>query len=106
MLQFYGRDLPATGFALRLKMVLIALERQKGLPKMPRSEYLIGFDRGARKAAFERMRALRSQGYIVEQFLGDGVDEFKRRMQQGGARKAEYFQSGAGVLNLVREARE
>ncbi|MGI6004758.1 MAG: ATP phosphoribosyltransferase regulatory subunit [Christensenellales bacterium] len=103
LLRYYGQDMPATGFALRLKTVLIALEKQRGLPKMPACAYMVGFESGARPAAFERMRHLRRQGHVVTQFLGGDAREFEQAVKSGAAQRGEYFKNDGTVVCFQKE---
>ncbi|MGI6169726.1 MAG: ATP phosphoribosyltransferase regulatory subunit, partial [Christensenellales bacterium] len=67
LIESFGRDACATGFAIGLKRVLIALERQGKLREIPRLDAVIGgFDRGA---VFKVAEALRSEGKMVEQVI-------------------------------------
>lgn len=67
----FGYDIPATGFALGIKRILIALERQKGLFERPNIDVLVVFDEEDRKQGYEYMGKLRKEGKRVEHFLLD-----------------------------------
>ena len=62
-----GRDLPATGFAMGLKRLLMALDRQGKLVDLPPVDTLVAFDNENRR-----------QGYQIAQKLREG-------RQAGGA---------------------
>jgi ATP phosphoribosyltransferase regulatory subunit len=65
----FGYDLPATGFAMGIKRVLIALERQQGLKKIPNIDVLVSCHAQGRKNLFPILKDLREQGLRVEKFL-------------------------------------
>lgn len=68
----FGRDMPATGFAMGVKAALIALERQGLLgTEPPPLDRLVGFEPGCRTQAIGYMQAARAEGLTVEQFFGD-----------------------------------
>ena len=69
----FGKHIPAVGFAIGLKRVLIALERQGNLPESKPLEFIIVCEKGAEKA---------------------GYAELLRRTQQGGRGKllGSYFE--------------
>ncbi len=66
LLADFGTACPATGFALGIERILLALERQK-LPmhSLPRDVY-VGYAPGQEVAAIERAAELRAQGKAVE----------------------------------------
>ena len=66
LLSDFGTACPATGFALGIERILLAIERQK-LPRhsLPRDVY-VGYADGRETAAIERAAALREQGKSVE----------------------------------------
>lgn len=65
----FGYDIPATGVALGIKRILIALERQKGLEQIPLVDVLLVYDDKKRKEAFKLLQKLRAQGKRVEVFM-------------------------------------
>ncbi len=70
----FGYDIPATGVALGIKRILIALERQKGLDKIPPADILFVFEEGERNSAFRYLQKLRRKGKRVEVFMETGCD--------------------------------
>ncbi|MBQ1808348.1 MAG: ATP phosphoribosyltransferase regulatory subunit, partial [Selenomonas sp.] len=66
LLADFGTACPATGFALGIERILLAIERQK-LPRhsLHRDVY-VGYADGRETAAIERAAALREQGKSVE----------------------------------------
>jgi len=65
----FGYDLPATGFALGIKRILMVLERQRALEKIPGIDYLVVVDQNVRSIGYSRMQALRKAGNRVEYFI-------------------------------------
>lgn len=67
----YGLDLPATGFALETRQLLIALERQKGLESTPVSDVLFVYNPMEDIDGYEIIQKLRKSGQRVEVYLPD-----------------------------------
>lgn len=67
----FGYNIPATGFALGIKRLLIALERQKGLSKRPNIDILVVFGEDDREQGYAYIEELRREGKCVEHFLLD-----------------------------------
>ena len=67
----FGYDIPATGFALGIKRLLIALERQGSLSSKPGIDALVVFGKDNRKKGYAYMQQLRRSGKRVEHFLLD-----------------------------------
>lgn len=65
----FGRDLPATGFAIGIKRLLIALERQGKLEEIPPVDVLVVAEGSQRGRAYEFMQQLKKQNKRVEMFL-------------------------------------
>ena len=65
----FGVDIPATGFALETKRILVALERQKGLETLPVTDVLFVYDPKTEPDGYEMMKNLRAEGYRVEAYL-------------------------------------
>ncbi|MCX7779761.1 MAG: ATP phosphoribosyltransferase regulatory subunit [Negativicutes bacterium] len=66
MLAFFGMDCPATGFALGIERLLLAMERQ-GLKTVGDSRGIyVAWREGMLNAAIAAAGALRSQGHMVE----------------------------------------
>ena len=67
----FGVDLPATGFALETRQLLVALERQKGLKPTQPTEVLFVYNPMEEEEGYARIQKLRSEGIRVEVFLPD-----------------------------------
>ncbi|MGI6707008.1 MAG: ATP phosphoribosyltransferase regulatory subunit [Clostridia bacterium] len=66
----FGYDLPATGFAMGIKRLLMALERQGNLENMPGIDVLAGYHPEVRQKALSYIQDLRAKGKRVEVYLG------------------------------------
>ena len=61
----FGRDMPATGFALGVDKAMLVLERQGDLNREVRCDYLIRYTVANRSEASRQASQLRAAGYIV-----------------------------------------
>ena len=92
LLADFGTACPATGFALGIERILLAIERQK-LPmhSLPRDVY-VGYAAGRETAAIERAAQLRSQGKSVELAVSSQTEDVARESQQAKSYAAlEYI---------------
>lgn len=82
LLADFGTACPATGFALGIERILLAIERQK-LPmhSLPRDVY-VGYVAGKETAAIERAAALRAQGKSVELAVSSQTEKAAQESQQ------------------------
>jgi ATP phosphoribosyltransferase regulatory subunit len=82
LLADFGTACPATGFALGIERILLAIERQK-LPmhSLPRDVY-VGYAPGKEVAAIERAAALREQGKSVELAVSSQSEAMAKESQQ------------------------
>ena len=87
----FGRALPATGFALSLKLLMIALERQGSAFAAPIPDVALGFDPGCRKAAIALAKEKRQQGLSVAMMYGMSEDALCARVDANLARSAVYI---------------
>ena len=68
LLKIYGKDLPATGFAISVERVMLALQRQsKGEWVKPR-RVLVRYKEEERRRAYEKANVLRKEGNVVEMY--------------------------------------
>ena len=58
----FGKHIPAVGFAMGLKRVLVALERQGGFPAAPAAEAAVGCEAGAEGRAYAFYKDLIKKG--------------------------------------------
>ena len=66
----FSSDFPAVGFAIGLKRLLVALERQGTLVKAPGADLIVAARKGAEKEAFAFCRKKRAEGKKVDLFAG------------------------------------
>jgi ATP phosphoribosyltransferase regulatory subunit len=74
LVEEFGRQLPATGFAFSLKPVLIALERQGALPDGKSVDAVALFSASDGKMPLKALERMRDDGLRVEQFYGSKVE--------------------------------
>ena len=87
----YGRAMPATGFALSMKLLMIALERQGAAFAAPVPDALLAFDPACLKEAIEWARAQRAAGRSVAMLYGATEAELGARLAAGLGRSAVYM---------------
>ena len=82
LLADFGTACPATGFALGIERILLAIERQK-LPMhcLPRDIY-VGYAQGREAEAIERAAVLREQGKFVELAVSSQSEAAAKESQQ------------------------
>jgi ATP phosphoribosyltransferase regulatory subunit len=67
----FGKNIPAVGFAIGLKRVLIALERENKLIKKSEPSIIVAAETGAEKEAYLYAETMRNKGIITELFTGN-----------------------------------
>lgn len=67
----FGRNFPAVGFAIGLKRVLVALERQGSLVKVPDPDVIILSEPGCETLGYATYQKEMSAGKTVELYAGD-----------------------------------
>ncbi len=65
----FGIDVPATGFALEVNRILIALERQSELERLPGIDILYVCNRKTNQEDYQRIQKLKTEGNRVEVYL-------------------------------------
>ncbi|HZJ57768.1 MAG TPA: ATP phosphoribosyltransferase regulatory subunit [Clostridia bacterium] len=85
LLREFGYDLPATGFAMGLKRLLVALDRQKKLTPLPGIDILVVPDRERGREGYNLIKRLREEGNRVEVYLkaDKGQDPFEYARARG-----------------------
>lgn len=90
LLADFGNPCPATGFALGIERVLLALKRRgDGLPEAQKDVY-VGYAPGKLEQAVEKALQLREQGKVVELAAAPNAES-----------EAEVMQKGRGYKELV-----
>lgn len=82
----FGRDIPATGFCLYIKRILIALDRQGALTGEPKVDVVISAPRGLFQKAYSMAASLREDGIITELALNFNRSELENYARKKGAR--------------------
>ena len=86
----FGRPMPAIGFGIDVKQLLIALERQGVAFEEPVSDVLVGFEKGARAQAIAFAQEMREQGKRVEMCYERTGEEVAELGAKKGVRRAVY----------------
>jgi ATP phosphoribosyltransferase, regulatory subunit len=86
----FGREMPATGFALSLKPLMIALERQGEVFSKPQADIVLGFEREALKEAMDYAAQMRAEGKSVAVLYDGKRETAKAHLNAGKAKKAVY----------------
>jgi ATP phosphoribosyltransferase regulatory subunit len=67
----FGKHIPAVGFAMGLKRILMALERQGKVERLPAPYAVIIAQEGAEEAAYKEYLRLTNEGKTVDLYTGD-----------------------------------
>lgn len=70
----FGRHIPAVGFAMGLKRVLVALERQGKVEKLPSPYAVIVAEEGCEAAAYEEYERLTAAGRTADLYTGPAAE--------------------------------
>ena len=87
----FGRALPATGFALSMKLLMIALERQGAEFAAPIPDVALAFDPGCREVAIAWAQEKRAQGISVAMMYGMSEEDLRDRVDANLAQSAVYI---------------
>ncbi|MCH5287718.1 MAG: ATP phosphoribosyltransferase regulatory subunit [Christensenellaceae bacterium] len=87
----YGREMPATGFALSMKLLMIALERQGAAFTAPVPDVLLAFDPACLEQAIAWAEEQRENGRSVAMVYGATEAALQQRLNAGLARSAVYI---------------
>ena len=88
----FGRDVPAVGFAINLKLCLIALERQGTVFQEPVPDLEIGFAPGRLRQASEAARQARLEGLSVSLVYDAEKIAMEERKKRGLCRDFRYVE--------------
>ncbi|MBQ8201436.1 MAG: ATP phosphoribosyltransferase regulatory subunit [Clostridia bacterium] len=92
----FGRELPATGFALSMKLLMIALERQGASFPAPVPDIVLSFDPACRADAITYAKQQRKRGVSVAMMYGMDASALRRRVDESQAHAAVYI-TAAGL---------
>lgn len=101
--QDFGRPMPAIGFGIDVKQLLIALERQGVAFEEPVSDVLVGFEKGARAQAIAFAQEMREQGKRVEMCYERTGEQVAALGAQKGVRRVVYVDARGVHEAPVRE---
>ena len=87
----FGREMPAVGFAVNLKLVLIALEKQGCSFEAPVPDLMLGFEQGCLRQAAAYACEKRAAGISGSLQYDAAPGELRARQQQGQCRQAAYI---------------
>jgi ATP phosphoribosyltransferase regulatory subunit len=91
LLAKFGSPAPATGFALGIKRVMIAMERQGLLSGYYTTDAVVSCSDGCQGAAFAWGEAQRAEGKRVVLMPGMSEQDLLQAKEQAGAKAAVYF---------------
>ena len=93
LLSDFGRGCPATGFALGIERVLLALERRgEGLPETPKDVY-VAYGQGRLEQAVAKALELRQQGKVAELAASPSDEQEAEAMRKSRGYKELLFLS-------------
>jgi len=93
LLAEFGRTLPSTGFALSMKGVLIAMEKQSGLKENIDVDVVVGHDEVSAKAAFVLLKKHRDEGIRAASTMGKNQEETLEYAEKIGAKEVYYIKN-------------
>jgi ATP phosphoribosyltransferase regulatory subunit len=68
----FNKSLPATGFAIGIKNLLISLDRAGKLFRIPKVDFMVGYEEGAEATVLQHINKLRNDGFtVVNTFIND-----------------------------------
>lgn len=99
LLAHFGYPMPATGFAVNLDRVMVALERLDGAPKEPAPDLLIAWEDDRQfKEVLKKARELRGSNLRVVTSLSEcQPNKAKAEARSLGASRVIYFNSNGNV---------
>ncbi|MBT3320232.1 MAG: ATP phosphoribosyltransferase regulatory subunit [Clostridia bacterium] len=100
LLSKFGDASPATGFALGIKRIMIALERQELLSGTYDTFAVVSSERSAHLKAFEYAEHIRESGKRVILYSNLSKSELTKAMDDTGAGAAIYFEANGNQVVL------
>lgn len=94
----FGREIPATGFGLSVKLLLMALERQGEEFCAPVTQAALGFDSVSLKEAIAWAQEKRGQNISVSMYYGASQEDLQNLIVWGKAVSAAYVENGQVLL--------
>lgn len=96
----FGKAAPATGFALGIKRVMIAMERQGLLGGYYETDAIVSCDTGACGAAYAFAEAMRKQGKRTVFISGLSIGSLLSEKERMGAKEAVFFDASGCLQTL------
>lgn len=93
LLAEFGHSLPSTGFAVSMKGLLIAMEKQNGLKEDVDVDVAIGNDEESAKIAFALLKKYRDEGRRAVSTMDMDRDETLEYAQKIGAKEVYYVKN-------------
>lgn len=93
LLAEFGYSTPSTGFALSVKGILIAMEKQNGFEKNIDVDLVVGHDNASSKEAFILLKKHRGEGKRAVSAMGMNSEETLNYAKKIGAEEAYYIQN-------------
>lgn len=87
----FGREMPATGFAVKMKLLMMALERQGASFTAPVPQVMVGFDADCLPQAVAYAREMREKGVSVALEYSALPAELEDKVCRGLTKRAVYI---------------
>ncbi|NLY19434.1 MAG: ATP phosphoribosyltransferase regulatory subunit [Clostridiaceae bacterium] len=101
LIKRFGLDCPATGFSLGINMILMALERQKKMPRKPGGGVYILYTIKGRKKAFEVLNEIKKKGEVAElSICGTDIEKAMAYAEQKGMDRIVIVEDGTVIKTI------
>jgi ATP phosphoribosyltransferase regulatory subunit len=100
LLSDFGKDVPATGFALGVKRLMIALERQDKLSGFYKTDMVVSSISSSSKAAYEYVSDMRKDGKRTLFCAGLSKSELLKLKEEKSAAKAVLFDTNGEKIEI------
>ena len=91
MMEQMGRSMPATGFAMGINRILVALEKQKKLPSPSRLDCVVGAEAGCFTSAVQYAEEMRQAGKSCLISFCTNLTDFEGEAREKGAKNNVFF---------------
>lgn len=89
----FGRALPAVGFAMMTKLLMIALERQGDSFENPVPDYLVAGGPDSLRQVLSCVQRLRAEGQCAVPLYQESAESLEKRLRDGQARHAVWVEA-------------
>lgn len=97
LLSTFGRDLPATGFAVNVCATADALIKSGMMPEMRPTDVIIHYDEGSFGIAINRKKWYNDQGLVCELSTFDDINDVYKYAEKMNIKKVENLTSDQGA---------